>query len=32
MKSYINGLVSNEEVIAELMKMAKEMADSSEEG
>ena len=32
MKLYINGLISNEEVIAELMKMAKEMATAHEEG
>ena len=32
MKAYINGLISNEEVIAELMKMAKEMASASAEG
>jgi len=32
MKDYINGLISNEEVIAELMKMAKEMADANAEG
>jgi len=32
MKSYINGLISNEEVIEELMKMAKEMADAGAEG
>jgi type I restriction enzyme R subunit len=32
MKAYINGLISNEEVIAELMKMAKEMADAQAEG
>jgi len=32
MKSYINGLISNEEVIAELMKMAKEMANANAEG
>ncbi|GHV40568.1 DEAD/DEAH box helicase [Clostridia bacterium] len=32
MKSYINGLISNEEVIAELMKMAKDMATASAEG
>ncbi|MCL2500423.1 MAG: type I restriction endonuclease subunit R [Defluviitaleaceae bacterium] len=31
-KSYINGLISNEEVIAELLKMAKEMANAHEEG
>jgi type I restriction enzyme R subunit len=32
MKSYINGLISNEEVIAELMKMAKDMANAHAEG
>jgi len=32
MKMYINGLISNEEVIAELMKMANEMATASAEG
>lgn len=32
MKAYINGLISNEEVIAELMKMASEMASASAEG
>jgi len=32
MKSYINGLISNEEVIAELMKMAKDMANAQAEG
>jgi len=32
MKAYINGLISNEEVIAELMKMANEMATASAEG
>ena len=32
MKAYINGLISNEEVIAELMKMAKEMASAQAEG
>jgi type I restriction enzyme R subunit len=32
MKAYINGLISNEEVIAELMKMAKEMAAAQTEG
>jgi len=29
MKAYINGLISNEEVIAELMQMANEMANAS---
>lgn len=29
MKSYLNGMLSNEEVIQELMKMAKEMAEAS---
>lgn len=32
MKAYLNGMLSNEEVIAELMKMAKEMADAHAEG
>jgi len=32
MKAYINGLISNEEVIAELMKMAKEMVSAQVEG
>jgi type I restriction enzyme R subunit len=32
MKAYLNGMLSNEEVIAELMKMAKEMATASAEG
>jgi type I restriction enzyme R subunit len=32
MKTYINGLISNEEVIAELMKMAKEMANAQAKG
>ena len=32
MNSYINGLISNEEVIAELMNMAKEMANAGAEG
>jgi type I restriction enzyme R subunit len=32
MKSYINGLISNEEVIAELVKMAKDMANAHAEG
>jgi len=32
MKAYINGLISNEEVIAELLKMANEMASASAEG
>ncbi|MDR2546458.1 MAG: type I restriction endonuclease subunit R [Lachnospiraceae bacterium] len=32
MKAYINGLISNEEVIAELMKMASEMANANTEG
>ena len=31
MNSYLNGMLSNEEVIQELMKMAKEMASASEE-
>ena len=30
MKSYLNGMLSNEEVIIELMKMAKEITDSSD--
>jgi len=32
MKAYINGLISNEEVIAELMKMANDMANAQSEG
>lgn len=32
MKAYLNGMLSNEEVIQELMKMAKDMADASQEG
>jgi len=32
MKAYLNGMLSNEEVIAELMKMAKEIATASVEG
>ena len=32
MKAYINGLISNEEVVAELMKLAKEMASAQAEG
>ena len=32
MKAYINGMISNEEVIAELLKMANEMANASAEG
>jgi len=32
MKAYINGMISNEEVIAELMRMAKEMANAHAEG
>jgi type I restriction enzyme R subunit len=32
MKAYLNGMLTNEEVIAELMKMAKEMATASAEG
>ena len=32
MKAYINGLISNEEVIAELMKMARDMANAHAEG
>ncbi|GAB1431655.1 type I restriction endonuclease subunit R [Spirochaetota bacterium] len=32
MKAYLNGMLSNEEVIAELMKMAKEMAGAQAEG
>ena len=32
MKAYLNGMISNEEVIAELMKMAKEMQTAHEEG
>ncbi|MDR2976785.1 MAG: type I restriction endonuclease subunit R [Streptococcaceae bacterium] len=32
MKVYLNGMLSNEEVIAELLKMAKEMSAANEEG
>jgi len=32
MKAYINGLISNEEVIAELIKMAGDMANAKSEG
>jgi type I restriction enzyme R subunit len=32
MKAYLNGMLSNEEVIAELMKMANDMATASAEG
>lgn len=32
MKAYLNGMLTNEEVIAELMEMAKEMADAQTEG
>lgn len=32
MKAYLNGMLSNEEVIAELMKMANEMASAQAEG
>ncbi|MCL2057969.1 MAG: type I restriction endonuclease subunit R [Oscillospiraceae bacterium] len=32
MKAYINGLISNEEVIAELMKLANEMTSAQAEG
>ncbi len=32
MKAYLNGMLSNEEVIAELMKMAKDMANAQAEG
>jgi type I restriction enzyme R subunit len=32
MKTYLNGMLTNEEVIAELMKMAKEMATANAEG
>jgi len=32
MKRYINGLISNEQVIAELLKMAKDMANAHAEG
>ncbi|HPE39340.1 MAG TPA: DUF3387 domain-containing protein, partial [Bacillota bacterium] len=32
MKAYLNGMLSNEEVIAELMKMAKDMAEAHAEG
>ncbi|WEB81023.1 type I restriction endonuclease subunit R [Vagococcus lutrae] len=32
MKSYLNGMLSNEEVIQELMKLAKEIAEAGSEG
>ncbi len=32
MKAYLNGMLSNEEVIAELMKMAKDMGNAQAEG
>jgi len=32
MKAYLNGMLSNEEVIAELIKMAKDMANAQAEG
>jgi type I restriction enzyme R subunit len=32
MKAYLNGMISNEEVIAELVKMAKDMANAQAEG
>jgi type I restriction enzyme R subunit len=32
MKAYVNGMISNEEVIAELIKMAKDMANAHAEG
>jgi type I restriction enzyme R subunit len=32
MKAYLNGMLSNEEVIAELMKMARDMANAHAEG
>ena len=32
MKAYLNGMLSNEEVIAELMKMAKDIANAQAEG
>ena len=32
MKAYLNGMLSNEEVVAELMKMAKDMANAQAEG
>ncbi len=32
MKAYLNGMLSNEEVIAELLKMAKDMANAQTEG
>jgi type I site-specific deoxyribonuclease, HsdR family len=32
MKSYLNGMLSNEEIIAELMKMAQEMERTNEKG
>lgn len=30
--SYINGLITNEEVIAEMLKLAKQMAEARKEG
>nr|WP_145164556.1 type I restriction endonuclease subunit R [Paenibacillus terrae] len=32
MKAYLNGMISNEEVIAELMKMARDIANAKSEG
>lgn len=32
MRAYLNGMLSNKEVIAELMKMAQEMSDGKAEG
>ena len=32
MKAYLNGMLSNKEVIAERMKMAKDMANAQAEG
>ena len=32
MKAYLNGMISNEEVIAELLKMAQEMSEADAEG
>ena len=31
-KSYINGVITNEEVIAEMLKLAKQLAEAREEG
>ena len=32
MNAYLNGMLTNEQVIAELMKLAKEISDASKEG